>query len=79
MCVILICIIIGLLLIIHGFAPWQTPLHGDLGSLRPPALTGFILAGIAVLITLAVASALISLLTSVHFWDSRMTIRVMGT
>jgi hypothetical protein len=89
-------IIIGFLLIIHGFAHWQITtvwgsrepaqswLLGESGTLGTVlwavALTGFILAGIAIFIglglwrTLAVAAALVSLLTMVLFWDFRMAI-----
>jgi len=89
-------IIIGVLLIIHGFAHWEITtawgtkevatswLLGDAGTLGAVlwalGLGGFILAGVAVFIglrlwrALAIASALISLVTMALFWDFSMAI-----
>jgi hypothetical protein len=89
-------VVIGLLLIVHGFAYWQITtawgtkevatswLLGEAetrGSvLWAVGLGGFILAGIAVFIglrmwrPLAIASAVISLVTMALFWQTTMVI-----
>jgi hypothetical protein len=89
-------IVIGLLLVVHGFAHWEITtawgskevasswLLGQAGTLGTVlwaiGLGGFILAGIAVFIglrmwrALAIASAVISLVTMVLFWETTMGI-----
>lgn len=96
---ILIRVVIGLLLIVHGVAHWEiatvwesreTARSWLLGEFRAlgkvlsvVALAGFILAGIAVFVglglwrPLAVASAVISLITMALFWDFKMTLGVI--
>jgi uncharacterized membrane protein YphA (DoxX/SURF4 family) len=93
---ILMRIIIGVLLIIHGFAHWEiTSAWGSKESetswllvqvgafdtvLWAVTLVGFILAGIAVFIglrlwrALAIASAILSLVTMALFWHFSMII-----